>query len=106
MGRFMEESRKVYGWLVRDENAAAGCSSLWADIMGEETPIRFVSRQVVNRTNINDIIYEHICLCTKACNSLFLCKNRLVYSCNCPIDFKEGEMVEYARCLKSIVRCS
>jgi hypothetical protein len=23
----MEESRKVYGWLVRDENAAVGCSS-------------------------------------------------------------------------------
>ena len=25
----MEESRKVYGWLVRDRNAAAGCSSMW-----------------------------------------------------------------------------
>ena len=47
----MEESRKVYGWLVRDRNAAVGCSSLWADAMGEETPIRFVFRQVVNCTN-------------------------------------------------------
>ena len=28
--RFMEESRKVYGWLVRDGNAAVGCSSMWA----------------------------------------------------------------------------
>ena len=27
MGRFMEENRKVYGWLVRDGNAAVGCSS-------------------------------------------------------------------------------
>ena len=30
----MEESRKVYGWLVRGRNAAAGCSSMWADAMG------------------------------------------------------------------------
>ena len=30
----MEESRKVYGWLVRDGNAAVGCSSMWADTMG------------------------------------------------------------------------
>ena len=26
----MEESRKGYGWLARDGNAAAGCSSVWA----------------------------------------------------------------------------
>jgi hypothetical protein len=26
----MEESRKVYGWLIRDGNAAAECSSMWA----------------------------------------------------------------------------
>ena len=26
----MEESRKVYGWLVRDRNAAVGCSFMWA----------------------------------------------------------------------------
>ena len=26
----MKESRKVYGWLVRDKNAAVGCSSMWA----------------------------------------------------------------------------
>ena len=26
----MEESRKVYGWLVRDGNAAIGCSSMGA----------------------------------------------------------------------------
>ena len=26
----MEESRKVYGWLVRGGFAAAGCSSMWA----------------------------------------------------------------------------
>ena len=32
----MEESRKVYGWLVRDRNAAVGCSSMWADTMGGE----------------------------------------------------------------------
>ncbi len=32
----MEESRKVYGWLVRGRNAAVGCSSMWADIMGGE----------------------------------------------------------------------
>ena len=32
----MEESRKVYGWLVRDRNAAVGYSSIWADIMRGE----------------------------------------------------------------------
>ena len=32
----MEESRKVYGWLVRDKNAAVGCSSMWADILRGE----------------------------------------------------------------------
>ena len=32
----MEESRTVYGWLVRDKNAAVGCSSMWADIMRGE----------------------------------------------------------------------
>ena len=32
----LEESRKVYGWLVRDENAAAGCSSMGADARGGE----------------------------------------------------------------------
>ena len=32
----MEESRKVYCWLVRDRNAAVVCSSMWADTMGEE----------------------------------------------------------------------
>ena len=32
----MEESRKVYGWLVRDRNAAVGCSSMWADTRGGE----------------------------------------------------------------------
>ena len=32
----MEESRKVYGWLVRDGNAAAGCSSMWAGTRGGE----------------------------------------------------------------------
>lgn len=32
----MEKSRKVYGWLVRDGNAAVGCSSMWADAMGGE----------------------------------------------------------------------
>ena len=32
----MEKSRKVYGWLVRDRNAAVGCSPMWADTMGEE----------------------------------------------------------------------
>ena len=32
----MEESRKVYGWLVRGGNAAVGCSSMWADTMRGE----------------------------------------------------------------------
>ena len=32
----MEESRKVYGWLVRGRNAAAWCSSMWADTMRGE----------------------------------------------------------------------
>ena len=32
----MEESRKVYGWLVRDGNAAAGCSSMWTGTRGGE----------------------------------------------------------------------
>ena len=32
----MEESRKVDGWLVRDGNAAVGCSSMWADILRGE----------------------------------------------------------------------
>ena len=31
-----EERRKVYGWLVRDRNAAVGCSSMWADTRGGE----------------------------------------------------------------------
>ena len=31
-----ELNRKVYGWLVRDGNAAVGCSSMWADTMGGE----------------------------------------------------------------------
>ena len=43
----MEESRKVYGWLVRDRNAAVGCSSIKVCIF----------RQVVNYININGIIY-------------------------------------------------
>lgn len=30
----MKESRKVYGWLVRDGNAAAECSSMWTGTMG------------------------------------------------------------------------
>ena len=30
----MEGRRKGYGWLVRDGNAAAGCSSMGADAMG------------------------------------------------------------------------
>jgi hypothetical protein len=30
----MEESRKVYGWLLHDRNAAVGCLSMWADAMG------------------------------------------------------------------------
>ena len=32
----MEESRKVYGWLVRDRNAAVGCSSMWTGTRGGE----------------------------------------------------------------------
>ena len=32
----MEESRKVYGWLVRDRNAAVGRSSMWTDTIGDE----------------------------------------------------------------------
>ena len=32
----MEESRKVYGWLVRGGNAAVGCSSMWAGTRGGE----------------------------------------------------------------------
>ena len=32
----MEESRKVYGWLVRDGNAAVGCSYMWTDILRGE----------------------------------------------------------------------
>jgi len=32
----MEESRKVYGWLVRGRNAAAGCSSMWTGTRGRE----------------------------------------------------------------------
>ena len=32
----MEESRKVYGWLVRDGKAAVGYLSMWADTMGGE----------------------------------------------------------------------
>ena len=31
-----ELNRKVYGWLVRDGNAAVGCSSMGADSMGGE----------------------------------------------------------------------
>ena len=31
-----ELNRKVYGWLVRDGNVAAGCSSVWAKAMGGE----------------------------------------------------------------------
>lgn len=29
-----ELNRKVYGWLARDGNVAAGCSSVWAEAMG------------------------------------------------------------------------
>ena len=32
----MEESRKVYGWLVRGGNAEVECSSMWADTMRGE----------------------------------------------------------------------
>jgi len=32
----MEESRKVYGWLVRDRNAAVRCSSIWTGTRGGE----------------------------------------------------------------------
>ena len=32
----MEESRKVYGWLVRDRNAAVESSSMWAGARGGE----------------------------------------------------------------------
>lgn len=39
-----ELNRKVYGWLVRDGNAAVGCSSMWADTMEGEcpTPAKFL----------------------------------------------------------------
>ena len=37
----MEESRKVYGWLVRDGNAAAECSSMWTGTMGGECQTTF-----------------------------------------------------------------
>ena len=37
----MEESRKVYGWLVRDRNAAAECSSMWGDTIGGECQTTF-----------------------------------------------------------------
>ena len=32
----MEESRKVYGWLVCGRNAAAGCSYMWTGTRGGE----------------------------------------------------------------------
>ena len=32
----MEESRKIYGWLARDRNAAVGCSSIWTGTRGGE----------------------------------------------------------------------
>ena len=32
----MKESRKGYDLLLRGRNAAAGCSSMWADTMGGE----------------------------------------------------------------------
>ena len=28
--------REVYGWLVRGEDAAVGCTSIWADTIGGE----------------------------------------------------------------------
>ena len=31
-----ELNRKVYAWMVRDGNAAAGSSSMWVDTMGGE----------------------------------------------------------------------
>lgn len=31
-----ELGRKICGWLVRGEDVAAGCSSVWAEAMGGE----------------------------------------------------------------------